>query len=161
VGATSWTGTSTLPKYLSSTVFFCGIRVAQSLVFCVVFHLFFCTFSFGNYIVCHSIYSFWLPHSIYSFWWPHSIYSFWWPHSIYSFWLPHSIYSFWLPHSIYSLITTFNLVSDYHIQFTVWLRGNQTKLNVVIRNCKLNVVIRNCKLNVVIRNCKLNVVIRL
>ena len=40
------------------TLVFSGVRVARSLVFCVVF----CHFSFGYCIVCpSSMYSFWLP----------------------------------------------------------------------------------------------------
>jgi hypothetical protein len=47
------------------TPVFSGVRVARSLVFCVMFYrsLFapFCAFSFGHCVVCPSIYDFWLP----------------------------------------------------------------------------------------------------
>jgi hypothetical protein len=48
----------TLPDYFSSFPDFRGVRVARSLVFCVVFVLL-CSFSFGHCIVC--------PSSIYGF----------------------------------------------------------------------------------------------
>ena len=55
----------TLPKHLSSPSVFSGVRVTRSLVLCVCFVdrcFFFCTFSFGHYVVCSSsIYWFWLP----------------------------------------------------------------------------------------------------
>jgi len=52
-----------LPGHLSEffRVFFCGIRVAQSSVYCVVCCrslLVIGPFSFGHYIVCPSIYGF-------------------------------------------------------------------------------------------------------
>ena len=55
----------TLPKHLSSPPVFNGVRVTRSLVLYVCFVdrcLSFCTFSFGNCVVCSSsIYGFWLP----------------------------------------------------------------------------------------------------
>ena len=54
-----------LPEQLSSPSVFSGVRVTRSLVLCVCFVdrcFFFCTFSFGHYVVCSSsIYWFWLP----------------------------------------------------------------------------------------------------
>ena len=50
-------------QILSLPPFFCGVYVAQSAVFCVVFCrslFFFCPFSFGHCIICLSIYGFWL-----------------------------------------------------------------------------------------------------
>jgi hypothetical protein len=47
----------TLPEHLSSPSFFSGVRVTRSLVLCVCFVdrcLSFCTFSFGNCVVCSS-----------------------------------------------------------------------------------------------------------
>ena len=47
----------TLPKHLSSTPVFSGIRITQSLLFCVCFVdccLSFCLFSFGHCVVCSS-----------------------------------------------------------------------------------------------------------
>ena len=53
-----------LPEHMSSPPGFSGVRVARSLVSCVLFldHcLFFCPFSFGHCIVCPLlIYGFWL-----------------------------------------------------------------------------------------------------
>ena len=49
---------------LSSPLIFSGVRVTQSLVFCVMLVdccLSFCLFSFGHCVVCSSIYRFWLP----------------------------------------------------------------------------------------------------
>jgi hypothetical protein len=55
----------TLPKHLSSPPVFSGVRFTRSLVLYVCFVdrcLSFCTFSFGNCVVCSSsIYGFWLP----------------------------------------------------------------------------------------------------
>ena len=55
----------TLPKYLSSSPVFTGVRVTRSLALYVCFIdrcLSFCTFSFGHCVVCSSsIYGFWLP----------------------------------------------------------------------------------------------------
>jgi hypothetical protein len=55
----------TLPEHLSSPPVFSGVRVTRSLVLRVCFVdrcLSFCTFSFGNCVVCSSsIYGFWLP----------------------------------------------------------------------------------------------------
>ena len=51
-----------LPEHLSSSSVFSGVRVTRSLVLCVCVVdrcLFFCTFSFGNCVVCSSsIYGF-------------------------------------------------------------------------------------------------------
>ena len=58
-------GTAYLPRHLSSSPVFSGVRVARSSVLYVCFVdrcLSFCTFSFGNCVVCSSsIYGFWLP----------------------------------------------------------------------------------------------------
>ena len=55
----------TLPEHLSSPPVFSGVRVTRFLVLYVWFIdrcLYFCTFSFGHYVVCLSvIYGFWLP----------------------------------------------------------------------------------------------------
>ena len=56
-GATSGAGTVTLPNHLSSHPDFSGVRVAGSLVFCVVFLRWLSFFLFGHYIVCPSIQS--------------------------------------------------------------------------------------------------------
>jgi len=56
----------TLPEHLRSSPGFSGVSVALSLGFCVVFCtslLVHCPFSFGHFVVCPSIYGFWL-----SFW---------------------------------------------------------------------------------------------
>ena len=48
---------STLPKHLSSSPVFSGVRVPLSLVLCVCFvdvFLSFCPFSFGHCVVCFS-----------------------------------------------------------------------------------------------------------
>jgi hypothetical protein len=48
----------TLPGQLRSSPVFCGIPVAQYLVFCVVFvdqNLSVCPISFGHYIVCYFV----------------------------------------------------------------------------------------------------------
>ena len=52
----------TPPGHPSSPPVFSGVRVTGPLVFCVVFcrKLSFCLFSFGDCIVCPSIYGFWL-----------------------------------------------------------------------------------------------------
>jgi len=51
----------TLPEHMSSPPVFSGVCVTRSLVF-VDRYLSFCTFSFGNCVVCSSsIYGFWLP----------------------------------------------------------------------------------------------------
>jgi hypothetical protein len=56
----------TAPEHLrSSTVFFSIVRVAQSLVFCAVFADQFLSFFVGHYIVCLSIYGFWLRFGIF------------------------------------------------------------------------------------------------
>jgi hypothetical protein len=58
------TGVTTLPKHLSSSTVFSGVRVTRSLVLCVCCVgrcLFFCTFSSGHCVICPSIYGFWLP----------------------------------------------------------------------------------------------------
>ena len=56
---------NTLPEHLSSPPVFNGVRVTRSLVLYVCFVdrcLHFCTYSFGNCVVCSSsIYGFWLP----------------------------------------------------------------------------------------------------
>jgi len=55
-------GIATLPEHPSSSPLFSGIRVARSLVFCVLLNRsLFVLFLFGHYIVCSSIYGFWLP----------------------------------------------------------------------------------------------------
>ena len=55
----------TLPEHLSLPLIFSEVRVTQYLVLCVCFvdrYLSFCSFSFGNYIVCpYSIDGFWFP----------------------------------------------------------------------------------------------------
>jgi len=55
----------TLPEHLSSPPVFSRVRVTRSLILRVCFVdrcLSFCTFSFGNCVVCSSsIYGFWLP----------------------------------------------------------------------------------------------------
>ena len=54
----------TLPEHLNSPLVFSGARVTRSLVLCVRFvdrYLCFCTFSFDHWVVCSSIYGFWLP----------------------------------------------------------------------------------------------------
>ena len=54
----------TLPEHLSSPPIFSGVRVTRSFVLCVCFVdrcLTFCTFNFCHYVVCSSIYGFWLP----------------------------------------------------------------------------------------------------
>jgi len=51
----------TLPQHLDSTSVFSGVRVTGSLFLCVCFIdrcLSFCTFSFGQCVVCSSIYGF-------------------------------------------------------------------------------------------------------
>jgi hypothetical protein len=53
-----------LPEHLSSPTVFSEVRVAQSLVFCVVLcrsFLSFCPLSFCYCVFCPSIYRFWLP----------------------------------------------------------------------------------------------------
>ena len=64
-GATSGVGTVTLPDHLDSSPVFSGVRVAQSLVFCVMLCISLLVplsfFSCDHYIVCPSIYGFWLP----------------------------------------------------------------------------------------------------
>jgi hypothetical protein len=49
-----------LLEHLSSLPVFSGVRVARSLVFCVLL-IIICLFSVGHCIVCPSIYGFWLP----------------------------------------------------------------------------------------------------
>ena len=52
------------PEHLSSPLDFSGVRITRSLVLSVCFvdnSLSFCTFSFGHFVVCPSIYGFWLP----------------------------------------------------------------------------------------------------
>jgi len=54
----------TLPEHMSSPAVFSGVRVTRSLTLYVCFVdrcLSFCTFSFGHYVVCFSIYGFLLP----------------------------------------------------------------------------------------------------
>jgi hypothetical protein len=51
----------TLPEHLSSPLVFSGVRVTRSLVLYVCFVdrcLSFCTFPFGHFVVCPSIYGF-------------------------------------------------------------------------------------------------------
>ena len=51
----------TLPEHLGSATVRSGIRITRSLVLCVCFVdrcLYFCTFSFGHYVLCSSIYGF-------------------------------------------------------------------------------------------------------
>ena len=52
-----------LPEYLSWSPVFSGVRIARSLVFCVVFcrSLFVLFFFLSLYFVCTLIYDFWLP----------------------------------------------------------------------------------------------------
>ena len=51
----------TYPEHLSSPQVLRGVRVARSLVFCVMFFwIVVCPFSFGHGVVCPSIYGFWL-----------------------------------------------------------------------------------------------------
>jgi hypothetical protein len=52
------------PELLSSPPVFSGVRVTRSLVLYACFVdrcLSFCTFPFGNCVVCSSIYGFWFP----------------------------------------------------------------------------------------------------
>jgi hypothetical protein len=50
-----------LPMHLNSGLGFSGVRVARSLVSCVMFfRSLFVLFSSGHCVVCHSIYGFWL-----------------------------------------------------------------------------------------------------
>jgi hypothetical protein len=49
-----------LLEHLSSLPVFSGVRVARSLVLCVLL-IIICLFSVGHCIVCPSIYGFWLP----------------------------------------------------------------------------------------------------
>jgi hypothetical protein len=62
MGTTSGAGLLTIPVHISSLPVFIRIRIDLSIVFCGGFvdHALFisCPFSFGNFIVCHSI---WLP----------------------------------------------------------------------------------------------------
>ena len=56
----------TLPEHLSSPPVVSGVRVTRSLALCLCVYfvdrcLFFCPFSFGQCVVCPSIYVFWLP----------------------------------------------------------------------------------------------------
>jgi hypothetical protein len=53
-----------LPEHLRSIPFLVGVRVTRSLVLyvCIVDRcLSFCSFSFGHFVGCPSIYGFWLP----------------------------------------------------------------------------------------------------
>ena len=100
-----------LPEYLSSLPIVSGVRLAQPLIFYVVFCrslLVLCPFTFGHCIVYpFSIYSLWLP-----LWYFHTFgHCVVCPSTIYSLWLPlwylhtfghrvvcpSTIYSFWLP----------------------------------------------------------------
>jgi len=71
----------TLQEHMRSSLVFSGVRVAWSLVFCVMFcrSLFVVSpFSFGHCVVYSSIYSFWLPFVIFKLFLnrdPHSIVS--------------------------------------------------------------------------------------
>ena len=70
----------TLPEHRSSPLVFSGIRVTRSLVLYVCFvdrSLSFCTFSFGQCVVCSSTYGFWLP-----FWYLQTLHSFEYLHEV-------------------------------------------------------------------------------
>jgi hypothetical protein len=54
----------TFPEHMSSPSVLSDVRVTRSLDLCVCFVdrcLSFCLFSFGHFVVCPSIYGFWLP----------------------------------------------------------------------------------------------------
>ena len=54
----------TFPEHLSSPSVLSDVRVTRSLDLCICFVdrcLSFCLFSFGHFVVCPSIYGFWLP----------------------------------------------------------------------------------------------------
>jgi hypothetical protein len=63
----------TFPEYLRFPPVFSWFRVTRSFALCVCFVdrcLFFCTFSFGQWVFCSSIYGFWLP-----LWYPQAIHT--------------------------------------------------------------------------------------
>jgi hypothetical protein len=65
-----------LSEHLSSLPLFNGVRVTRSLLLCVCFVdrcLSFCPFPFDHFVVCPSIYGFWLPFGIF---WPFCCLSF-------------------------------------------------------------------------------------
>ena len=127
----------TLPEHPNSPLIFSVVRVAQSLVFCVVLYrplivlyllvialsvvLWFTT---SDYLL---IYDFWLPFDLrllITFWFTTSdyllIYGFWLPFDLrllITFWFTASdyllIYGFWLPFDLRLLITFWLTASDY------------------------------------------------